>query len=90
MVNKTITCIHCESEKIVKMGKHPNNKQRLKCKTCGKTFQEQYSSNGAKPKTKLLIVEMALNGSGIRDTARVLNVSPNTVLSVLKKQKSSS
>jgi len=29
---------------------------------------------------------MALNGSGIRDTARVLRVSPVTVLSVLKKR----
>ena len=28
---------------------------------------------------------MALNGSGIRDTARVLKISPNTVMSELKK-----
>jgi hypothetical protein len=27
---------------------------------------------------------MAANGSGIRDTARVLDISPNTVLKVLK------
>jgi len=30
--------------------------------------------------------KMSLNGSGIRDISRVLNISPNTVLSVLKKQ----
>jgi len=29
--------------------------------------------------------DMALNGSGIRDTARVLGVSPTTVLTTLKK-----
>jgi transposase-like protein len=28
---------------------------------------------------------MALNGSGIRDTARVLEISPTTVISELKK-----
>jgi hypothetical protein len=28
---------------------------------------------------------MALNGSGIRDTARVLNISPSTVIAELKK-----
>jgi transposase-like protein len=28
---------------------------------------------------------MAMNGSGIRDTARVLNISPNTVIEELKK-----
>jgi transposase-like protein len=31
------------------------------------------------------MVDMALNGSGIRDTARVLRVSPTTVLTTLKK-----
>jgi hypothetical protein len=31
------------------------------------------------------MVDMALNGSGIRDTARVLGVSPMTVMSTLKK-----
>jgi len=33
------------------------------------------------------MVEMALNASGIRDTARVLHVSPTTVLKELKKRK---
>ena len=33
----------------------------------------------------LLIVEMALNGSGVRDTARVLKVSTSTVTRELKK-----
>ena len=34
------------------------------------------------------IIEMALNGSGIRDTSRVLGVSTDTVLSELKKRRS--
>jgi transposase-like protein len=70
------------------MGKQQvNGKPRCKCKACGKTFQIQYANNGAKPQTKQMIIKMALNGSGVRDTARVLNISTNTVLSVLKKQK---
>jgi len=35
------------------------------------------------------IVEMAINGSGIRDTARVLNINKNTVIETLKKRKQS-
>jgi hypothetical protein len=35
------------------------------------------------------MVDMALNGSGIRDTARVLRVSPTTVINTLKKKESS-
>jgi transposase-like protein len=31
-------------------------------------------------------VDMALNASGIRDTARVLHVSPTTVMKELKKR----
>ncbi|MDR1993602.1 MAG: hypothetical protein LBQ98_08975 [Nitrososphaerota archaeon] len=47
----------------------------------------QYTNKGVLPQTKLLLVKMSTNGSGIRDTARVLDISPNTVLKVLKKQK---
>ena len=32
------------------------------------------------------IVDMAMNASGIRDTARVLHVSTNTVMTELKKR----
>jgi transposase-like protein len=32
------------------------------------------------------IVDMAMNASGIRDTARVLHVSTNTVMTELKKK----
>ena len=37
------------------------------------------------PAVKEQIVEMAMNASGIRDTARVLHVSTNTVMTELKK-----
>jgi insertion element IS1 protein InsB len=32
------------------------------------------------------VIDLALNGSGIRDTARVLRMSPTTVIAVLKKR----
>jgi len=47
----------------------------------------EYSRNGELPEIKQTIIDMALNGSGIRDTARVLGVSMNTVISELKKRK---
>jgi len=33
-----------------------------------------------------MIVEMTLNGSGVRDIARVLQISPTTVIGELKKR----
>ena len=54
--------------------------------TCaGRTFLLDYSYPGQSPEVKQQIVEMALNASGIRDTARVLHVSTNTVMTELKK-----
>jgi len=69
------------------MGKQVNGTPRCKCKQCGRTFQTEYLNTGAKPKTKLLIIKMSLNGSGVRDISRVLEISQNTVIAVLKKLK---
>jgi hypothetical protein len=38
------------------------------------------------PEVKQHIIDMSLNASGIRDTARVLHISPNTVLHELRKK----
>jgi len=43
-----------------------------------------YTYPGQSPEVKRQIVDMAMNASGIRDTARVLHVSPNTVIKELK------
>ena len=42
---------------------------------------------GRLPDVQRQIVEMALNGSGGRDTARVIQISPTTVIAVLKKSR---
>jgi insertion element IS1 protein InsB len=43
------------------------------------TFLLDYAHAGQSPAVKQQIVDMALNASGIRDTARVLHLSPTTV-----------
>ena len=83
MVVVKIKCIiHCGSEEIVKTGYQKNGTTRCKCKNCGKTFQREYVNKGSKPKTKQMINKMAVNGSRIRDAARVLGISKDTVVSV--------
>jgi transposase-like protein len=44
-----------------------------------------YTYRGRLPEVKQQIGEMAINGSGIRDTARVLKISTSTVIGELKK-----
>jgi transposase-like protein len=45
-----------------------------------------YSYAGQSSEIKEQIVEMAMNASGVRDTARVLKISPTTVIKELKKR----
>ena len=84
-----VSCPDCYSTQVIKAGTQPNGTQRYRCQNpiCERTiFQLTYVAHGRLPETQRQIVEMALNGSGIRDTARVLRVSPVTVLRVLKKR----
>ena len=82
-----VKCPYCESNEIVKNGKDENDKQRYLCKNeeCKQqTFLLNYIDKGRTPYIKNLILKMAVNGSGIRDTARVLEISPNTVMETIK------
>jgi transposase-like protein len=88
MIGAAIKCPHCQSEAVVRYGKTSNGKARFRCQQtaqCGRTFLQTYAYAGCLPTVKQQIVEMTLNGSGIRDIARVLQVGPNTVLKELKK-----
>ena len=88
MVLIPVKCPDCQSVGVVKYGKQPNAEQRYRCNhsACDrKTFLLQSVNKGNQPGTKEKIIEMAGNGSGIRDTARVLKIRPVVVSSVLKK-----
>ena len=89
MVLIPVLCPHCQSDNVVKRGKTDTGKQRYLCKNdfCPQSsFRLEYSYKGRLPEIKQKIIEMVLNGSGIRDTARVLKISPTTVINELKKK----
>jgi transposase-like protein len=90
MTLSPVCCPQCSNTQVVKRGKTSNDKQRYLCQTeaCPQqTFVLEYRHRGRLPQVKQQIIEMALNGSGIRDTARVLGISKDTVLSEFKKRK---
>ena len=89
MAVEAIHCPHCQSEAVVKYGTTSNGKVRFRCQQeeqCGRTFIRAYAYPGRTPAVKQQIIEMTLNGSGVRDIARVLHVSPTTVIGELKKR----
>lgn len=88
MVLEPVECPSCGGINIVKHGQSAAGKQRYQCRNsdCSRsTFIRAYSYRGYLSEVKQQIAEMAVNGSGIRDTARVLKVSPTTVIEELKK-----
>jgi transposase-like protein len=89
MVTQVLHCPSCQGTDIVRHGKTPQGKQRYRCRQCldrGRTFLLDYSYPGQSSSLKEQMVDMAMNASGIRDTARVLHVSPTTVIKELKKR----
>lgn len=88
MIVGPIVCRYCESTNLIKAGKQSGH-QRVKCKSCNRTFQLDYTYEAHKPGVVDKIEPMAHNGSGVRDTARVLGINKNTVISHLKKSRSS-
>jgi transposase-like protein len=87
MVYVPVHCAHCQGTKVIKAGKQANGTQRYRCQNeqCPRRiFLLQYQDRGRAPEVRRQVVDMALNGSGVRDTARVLRISPTTVIAVLK------
>lgn len=92
-MTQVLHCPYCHRIDIVHHGTTPQGKQRYRCRQCpeySRTFLLDYSYAGQSQHIKAQIVDMALNASGIRDTARVLHVSPTTVIKELKKRHLSS
>jgi transposase-like protein len=89
MATISVQCPRCNGAEVIKAGKQPNGAQRYRCQKaeCDRTiFQLAYGDKGRLPEIKRQIVAMALNGSGVRDTARVLGIGTGTVMNELKKK----
>jgi transposase-like protein len=83
MVLEPVLCPDCGGNDVVKHGQSGEGKQRYKCRNleCGLcTFIREYTYRGYSAEVKNQIADMAVNGSGIRDTARVLQISRTAVI----------
>ena len=92
MATVAVQCPLCQSSKVVKFGTSLEGKQRYQCRNsdCEKnTFLLEYTNQGYLPDIKQKIMEMTMNGNGIRVISRALGISQNTVISELKKRQKS-
>jgi len=90
MITQVVHCPYCQGTDIVRHGASAEGKQRSRCRACRlgreRTFLLDYTYIGQSPEVKRQIVHRAMHASGMRDTARVLHVSPTTVINELKKR----
>ena len=90
MVTIPVQCPHCHSTEVIKAGKQATGAQRYQCQNrqCARRiFLLQYQDRGRVPEIRREVVDLALNGSGVREAARVLRLSPTTVIAVVKKSR---
>jgi len=83
-----VHCPHCQSTDVKKHGTSSNGKRRYRCfnPDCPyEIFSQSIDYPGWRREVKQQIVEMTLNGSGVRDIACVLRISTATVIQELKK-----
>jgi transposase-like protein len=83
MMTQVLQCPYCQGTEVVRQGTTPEGKQRYRCRQSrcqGRTFLLEYAYPGQSRHVKHQMVDRARNGSGRRETARVLHVSPTTVL----------
>ena len=85
-LDKVENCPYCLCAKVVGNGKKSSGAHNYLCKGCGKQFQKHYLYWACDKKVKDQILPMLLRGSGVRDCAVVLGISPNAVLRHLTRQ----
>jgi transposase-like protein len=71
-----VRCPHCQSDQSVKRGKTAKGTQRYLCQNtlCVRgSFLLDYRNRWCLPAVKQTIIDMRLNASGVRDTARSLH-----------------
>lgn len=76
MVLEPVICPVCQQpEAVYRHGKATDRTQRYRCTACRRTVQLRYRHQIHEPSVWARLTALALHGSGIRDTARVLGIS---------------
>jgi transposase-like protein len=90
MVLVPVTCPYCHSDQVITGGQTEPGTQRYRCQQSTGAHRScvlEPAANGRLPQGKDHRIDMALNGSGIRDTARVVQSSPTTGMNARKNKR---
>ena len=85
MVQITVLCRHCGSDRLVKNGHAANGKQKYKCHGCGKQSRENPASPGLSEERQAEILRAYEERQSMRGIARTFRISRMTLAALLKK-----
>ena len=81
-----VKCRFCsQTASVRKHGTSSSGARRYRCLDCKRSFLLDYRYKAWAPGVQEKIVSMALDGAGVRETQRQLEIARNTVSSRLKK-----
>ena len=84
MVKVEVKYRYCKQiENVIKAGYPISGKQHGTSVIMNKYFQLEYSNNACKPGVKEQIVEMAINGRGVRSTKRAFKINIHPLIQTL-------
>ena len=84
MCYEEVACPRCSSLNVKKNGISAQYKQRYRCRDSERQFITDYTYQAYKAEVRSLVLPMTMNGSGSRDMGRVLSISTNTVLKLIR------
>ena len=87
MIIITLTCRHCDSEKLVPDGHTSNGQQRFCCTDCQRSSRQNPQPNGYTAAEREQILRAYEERSSLRTLERSFAVSRYTVSAWLKKKK---
>ncbi len=84
-ISLAMTCLACNSPSTVKNGHARRGYQQFLCRDCGKSFVVGGRYRRLSDRERVEMVILYHRGMGIREIARIYEVSPATVLYWIKR-----
>jgi len=85
MVQITVVCCHCGSDRLVRNGFARNGKQRYKCRGCSRQSREDPKEPGLSLQREAEIRRAYEERQSMRGIARTFKISRNTLAKLLKR-----
>jgi len=82
----SLSCVHCQSDRLVKDGFTQAGKQRVRCQGCGKRSNQVPTPRGASAEKQAMVLAALGERMSLRAAARTFKMSRDTITGLLEKK----